>query len=137
MNSSECKVVIMIKLQLIQRLLPETLRHLKPLKCNLIRQQNLSQAHQHTIEGHSFSWQTFSVALAEIVHPITLEFNPGQNNTDIMAMEINTNPKAKDVDIPHHHMMQIWTLNFYSNINSISSTGKVNLQKQIATTSPF
>ena len=48
-----------------------------------------------------------------------------------MLLEFNgkyTNPKTKDVDIPHHHMMQIRTLNFNSNIITISSTGKVNLE---------
>lgn len=40
---------------------------------------------------------------------------------------MNTNPKAKNIDIPHNQMTQIRTLNFHSNTNSIKSTPTVDL----------
>jgi hypothetical protein len=55
-------------LQLRCQQLPETSMHWQPLTCNPIHQQNLSQAHQHKGEGHSFSWQSFAAALTEMVN---------------------------------------------------------------------
>ena len=73
-NALNCPVsrtpqyVNIIKFLLICHSLPETLKHLQPLMCNPIHQQNLSQAHQHIGEGRSFSWQSFAAALTEEVN---------------------------------------------------------------------
>lgn len=58
--------------------IPETWKHLQPLKYNPILQLNLSQAHQHIDANHFFSLLSFAIVQAETLHTTEYKLNRGK-----------------------------------------------------------
>ena len=131
MKENYTKYILQNYTKYILQLIPETQKHLQPLNYNPIPQLNLSQAHQHIDVGHFFSWLFFLVAQAETrtnqfirIQVCTKKLEKKKNPR---LVEVNTNPKAKNIYIPHNHMTHVGTLNFHSDIRSINRSCTVDL----------